>query len=308
MRAVQITGFGGPEVMVLNTDAAVPEIQPDELLIRVAAAGVNPLDWKIRAGYLKDVKGAMPDTFPITLGVECAGTVEKVGSGVTGFAVGDEVHGSTGLLGAFADYTAAKAALFAKRPASMSVAEAAALPVATVTAVASLVAGEVGQGTKILIHAAAGGVGVIAVQFAKARGAEVTALGSPGNLEFLKSLGADHVVDRTTRYEDSLGQFDVVLDLFGPEAQARSWGLVKKGGVLLSAAMPPSEEEAAKHGIRAGMVYGAANGAVLAAENKRFEEGKVKVTIANSYPVERFAEAVAEVERGNARGKVLLTF
>lgn len=304
MRAVQIEGFGGPEVVKLG-DAPRPQAGPGQVLVRVAAAGVNPVDWKIRDGYMKDL---MPFTFPTILGNEFAGTVEAVGDGVAGFAVGDEVHGATGPIGAFAEYVAADPILITKKPTALGMAEAAALPVAVATARSAFEAGEVGQGTRLLIHAAAGGVGSIALQLARSLGAEVTALASPANMEFVRSLGADHVIDRTGDYEKEIGGFDVVLDAYGPEAQARSWKLLRPGGIMVSLVAPPSEDEAKAHGARGTMVFGRPNGQNLAEADKLVEAGKLKVTIARTYPVEQVNDAFAEVQGGRVRGKVVLTF
>lgn len=304
MRAFQIHAYGGPEVGAL-TDIDQPTPGDGEVLIRAAAAGVNPIDWKIREGFLKEV---MPLPLPVTLGNEVAGTVVAVGSGVDDFKVGDEVHGATGPVGAFAEYVVVKASALARKPASLTMAEAAALPVAVSTANQVIATGDVKQGTRILIHAASGGVGSITVQLAKAVGAEVTALASPDNMSFVKSLGADHVVDRTTRYEDSIGDFDVVLDAFGPEATARSWTLLRKGGILIALTAPPSQEEAERHGVRAQVVFSAPNGADLAAADGLAEAGKLAVTIEKIYPFERVSDAISQVQGGKVRGKVVLSF
>ena len=304
MKAVQITGFGGPDVLKVQ-DAPAPAAAPGMVVVRVAAAGVNPVDWKIREGYMKDL---MPWTFPATLGNEIAGTVEAVGSGVTGFSPGDEVHGSTGPTGAFAELVVVDAKSLAHKPAGLSMVEAAALPVAVATSTPVLEAGAIGKGTRVLVHAAAGGVGHVFVQLARAKGAEVTALGSPGNLDFLRGLGADHVIDRTTDYAEKIGKFDVVLDAFGPSAQEKSWGLLKPGGILVSLTAPPSQDVAAAHGVRATMVFGRPDGAALAEADRLVEAGALKVTIQRTYPVDDAADALAEVQRGQARGKIVLTF
>ncbi|MGI4798736.1 MAG: NADP-dependent oxidoreductase, partial [Janthinobacterium lividum] len=186
MRAVAISAFGGSEVMQVR-DLAAPVPELGQVLIRVAAAGVNPVDWKIRDGYMKDL---VPFTFPTILGNEVAGTVEAVADGVTGFAVGDAVHAATGLTGGFADLVAVAADMVAPIPSRLTAIEAAGVPVAAATAIAALDAGGVRAGSRILIHAASGGVGSLALQLACARGAEVTALASPDNLDFVRGLGA----------------------------------------------------------------------------------------------------------------------
>ncbi|MBB3982725.1 NADPH:quinone reductase-like Zn-dependent oxidoreductase [Sphingobium fontiphilum] len=304
MRAVQITAYGGPEVMVVN-QVPEPEAGPGQLRVAVAATGVNPVDWKIRDGHMKDF---LQVPFPFTLGNEFAGTVTALGEGVSGFAVGDAVYGSVGPIGVFADVLAVRADAVAKAPTSLSMVEAAALPVAVVTAQAAFDAEPITPGTRLLVHAAAGGVGSIVVQLAKALGAEVTALTSPATMNFVRGLGADHVIDRTTAYEQAVGDFDIVLDAFGPPAQARSWGLLKPGGILISLVAPPDQDEAARHGVRATMTFGAPHGAALRNAAALADAGKLKPTIQRTYPVEEAVAAMAEVESGTVRGKIVLTY
>ncbi|WP_062344105.1 NADP-dependent oxidoreductase [Novosphingobium sp. CCH12-A3] len=303
MRAVQITAYGGPEVVVIN-DVPRPEIGAGQLRVSVAATGVNPVDWKIREGHMAFLE--VP--FPFTLGNEFAGTVTELGEGVTGFAVGDAIYGSVGPIGVFAEELVVDAGAVAKAPTSLSLVEAAALPVAIVTVQAAFDAAPVGQGTRLLVHAAAGGVGSVAVQLAKAMGAEVTALTSPASMDLVRGLGADHVIDRTTDYEQTIGDFDVVLDAFGPSAQDRSWGLLKPGGILISLVTPPDQEEAARRGVRATMTFGAPNAPALAHAAALVDAGKLKPVVQRTYPVEEAVAAMAEVEGGNVRGKIVLRY
>ncbi|MFZ5741029.1 MAG: zinc-binding dehydrogenase [Pseudomonadota bacterium] len=163
-------------------------------------------------------------------------------------------------------------------------------------------------GTRLLVHAAAGGVGSIVVQLAKALGAEVTALTSPATMDFVRGLGADHVIDRTTAYEQAIGDFDIVLDAFGPPAQARSWGLLKPGGILISLVAPPDQDEAARHGVRATMTFGAPDAAALEKAAALADAGRLKPVIQRTYPVEEAVAAMAEVESGTVRGKIVLTY
>ncbi len=304
MRAVQISAWGGPEVVAVN-NVPEPTLGAGQVRVAVAATGVNPVDWKIREGHMKDFIQA---PFPLTLGNEFAGTVTELGEGVSGFVVGDAVYGSVGPIGVFADVLVTSADWIAKAPATLSMIEAAALPVAIVTIKAAFDAGQVGPGTRLLVHAAAGGVGSIGIQLAKAIGAEVTALTSPATMDFVRGLGADHVVDRTTAYEETIGDFDVVLDGFGPPAQARSWGLLKPGGILVTLTAPPDESEAARHGVRATMSFGAPDAGALAAAAALADAGKLKPTIQRTYPVEEAVAAMAEVAGGNVRGKIVLTY
>lgn len=302
MKAIQYSSYAGLDGLTL-VDAPKPAPGTDEVLVKIFAAGVNPVDTAVSAGYLKDF---MPLSFPITAGSEFAGVIESVGSGVSNFKAGDAVHGPLALTGAFAEYVVVKATALVHKPQAMNFAEAAGLPIAAATATAALNAGNVGPGTKLLIHAAAGGVGSVAVQLAKARGAEVTALASAGNIEFVKSLGADRVVDRATQYENEIGDFDVVLDAFGPPAQERSWGLLRKGGAMLSLVTQPSEEMAAKYGVRAVQIFGALTAEILKEADALVEAGKLKVHVTRTYPLAQAKDALLEIASGKVRGKLVL--
>jgi NADPH:quinone reductase-like Zn-dependent oxidoreductase len=305
MRAVEISRYGGPEVMRVVEVSKPAGPAPGQVLVHVAAAGVNPVDWKAREGYLKDF---MPFTFPTILGGEIAGTIVAVGEGVVDFPIGTAVNGSTGLSGGFADYAIASAATLARKPASLSMVEAAGVPIAAATVLAAFSAGNVGSGTRILIHAAAGGVGSVAVQLARLRGADVTALTSPAHADYVRSLGANRVVDRTGEYEKQIGDFDVVLDAVGAEAQARSWKLLRRGGILLSLVAAPDSDTALKYGVRSAMVYGAPSAAGLAEVNALVAKGDIKIHVGRTYPVEQAAAALAESQAGRVQGKLILTF
>ncbi|PZU15077.1 MAG: hypothetical protein DI606_00475 [Sphingobium sp.] len=302
MLAVQITKFGGLECIVVQ-ESDVPVPGPGEILVKVSAAGVNPVDWKIREGHMKDM---LAFAFPTTLGSELAGTVVALGEGVTDLAPGDRVHGSTGALGAFAEFAVIARNAIAKIPDKLDFSEAAALPVGVLTATAAFKAGAVGRDTRLLIHAASGGVGTVAIQLAHALGAEVTALGSASNLDLLRSLGAHHAVDRTTSYETQIGDFDVVLDAFGPEAQARSWGLMRPGGILVSLVAPPDQGQAQAHGVRATMSFGVPESAALENADRLVEQGLLRPILHRTFPIAKAAEAIAEVEAGHVRGKNIL--
>ncbi|CAN2536145.1 2-haloacrylate+reductase [Methylocapsa aurea] len=301
MRALQISSYGGPEKLVL-TEIDKPSIGETDVLMRVAAAGMNPVDWKIREGLLYHFL-KMP--FPATLGNEVSGTVEAVGSAVSDFGVGDEVHGSTGILGGYAEFASVPAAFLARMPTGMDMATAAAMPVAVATSTGILNYANIGAGTKVLIHAASGGVGHLTLQLAKLRDATVTALASARNLDFVRKLGADHVVDRDTPYEDTLGIFDVVVDCFGVEAQDRSWHLLRKGGYMVAVAGYPQEEKAAKFGVHTALVAAVRNGHDLAAADALVEAGKLHVELAGVYPFGDYASAM-QLETGSTRGKIVL--
>jgi NADPH:quinone reductase-like Zn-dependent oxidoreductase len=235
VRAVVATDIGGPDVLAV-WDVPTPEPLPTEVLVRVEAAGVNPVDFQTRSGTgMQSVLGEPP----FVVGWDVAGVVEAVGMGVTRFAVGDEVLGMPWFprqAAAYAEYVTAPSRQLARKPASLSFAEAGALPLAALTAWQSLVdVAAVEPGKRVLIHAAAGGVGHLAVQIAKSRGAHVLGTASAAKHDFLRSLGVDEAIDyRTTAFEDVASDIDVVLDLVGTEDyQLRSQKTLKPGGLLL---------------------------------------------------------------------------
>ncbi len=236
VRAVLLTEYGGPDAVTISSVAA-PVAGAGQVLVRVHAAGVNGLDWKVREGYVRD---AFPLQLPTVLGIELAGVVEAVGPGVTRLRKGDRVMGAPGALGPYADLVAVNAANLATVPDSMSFVEAAALPVAAVAAWQSLhFAGPVRAGQRILIQGAAGGLGGFAVQYAHQAGAEVfaTALGS--HADYVRSLGADHVIAYDQqKFEASLSSIDLVLDYVGGDVLARSWSVLSADGVVVSTASP----------------------------------------------------------------------
>src|SRR6266850_1585334 len=246
MKAVRIHSFGGPEVLRLE-DVPTPEPKPDELLVRVFAAGVNPADWKFREGLL----GKIP--LPTIMGSDFSGEVEAVGHDVTDFHVGQPVFGVVGdESGSYAQFVVAPAAQLVEKPANLNHVEAAALPVASMTAWQALFdVANLQRGQKVLIHAAAGGVGTYAVQFAKWKGAHVIGTASSEHLDFVRQMGADEVVNyRATPFEDVVREVDVVFDTIGGETQSRSWKVLKRGGILVSIVQPPLKDNAAAHGVR----------------------------------------------------------
>jgi NADPH:quinone reductase-like Zn-dependent oxidoreductase len=249
VRAVLLTEYGGPDAVTISSVAA-PVAGAAQVLVRVHAAGVNGLDWKVREGYVRD---AFPLQLPTVLGIELAGVVEAVGPGVTRLRKGDRVMGAPGALGAYADLVAVNAANLATVPDSMSFVEAAALPVAAVAAWQSLhFAGPIRAGQRILIQGAAGGLGGFAVQYAHQAGAEVfaTALGS--HADYVRSLGADHVIAYDQqKFEASVSSIDLVLDYVGGDVLTRSWSVLSADGVVVSTASPdiPASAPAGRRGL-----------------------------------------------------------
>ena len=303
MKAIRIHQYGGPEVLA-QVEMQRPTPAPDEVLIKVHAASINPIDWKLRAGHVKEV---FPLTFPSTLGWDVSGTVEEAADKATQFKRGDEVYALV-KGGGYAEYVVAKATVVAKKPRTLDHVHAAAVPVTGLTAWQALF--EVAQlraGQKVLIHAAAGGVGNFAVQLAKARGAYVIGTASSKNHAFLSDLGVDKAVDsQKTRFEDAVRDMDVVLDTVGGETQERSFKVLKKGGILVSLVQPPSQELATKYGVRALFYGGHASSSDLAEIAKLIDDGKVKTVVETVLPLAEARRAHELSETGHARGKIVL--
>ncbi len=306
MKAVRIHAFGGPEVLQID-EVETPTPQAGEVLVKVAAASVNPVDWKVRAGYLQAV---FNQSFPIPLGEDFAGVVAAVGADVTDVKVGDEVYGSISVVrgGSYAEYLIAAANDYAAKPSSLNFVEAASLGVAALTAWQAFDTAGLSAGQKVLIHAAAGGVGSMAVQLAKARGAYVIGTASARNAEFVKGLGADEVIDyATTKFEDVVKDADMVFDLMGGDTQARSYGVLKRGGWLVSAAQPPNAEQLAAHGLNGQMVGMRPDRAQFDQLTALIEAGKVKPIIETVLPLAEIAKAHELSQTGRTRGKIILT-
>jgi NADPH:quinone reductase-like Zn-dependent oxidoreductase len=304
MKAIRIHQYGGPEVLA-QVEMQRPAPGANEVLIKVQAASVNPFDWKVRAGYMKDF---LPLTFPATLGWDVSGTVEEVGPNVTRFKRGDEVYTRLEAGGGYAEYAVANETIVADKPSTLNHVLAAAVPTAGLTAWQALF--EVAQlraGQKVLIHAAAGGVGNFAVQFAKAKGAYVIGTASSKNQSLLRELGVDKPVDyQQERFEDVARDADVVLDTIGGETQERSFKVLKKGGILVSIVQPPSQDQATKFGVRA-LFYGAhPSSSDLAEITRLIDSGKVKPVVEVVLPLAEARRAHELSQSGHVRGKIVL--
>jgi NADPH:quinone reductase-like Zn-dependent oxidoreductase len=218
-------------------DSPLPVAGPGQVLVRVRAAGINPLDWKVREGYVRD---AFPLQLPAVLGIELAGVVEATGPGVARLQVGDRVMGALGGLGAYAELVTVDEAKLARTPATLGDVEAAALPVAALAGWQSLhLAGPIGPGSRVLVHGAAGALGAFAVQFARQAGAFVVGTASARDLDHVRSLGADQVVDyRSQRFEDLVDDIDLVLATVGGDVIDRSWQVLNRSGAMVGTASP----------------------------------------------------------------------
>jgi NADPH:quinone reductase-like Zn-dependent oxidoreductase len=306
MNAVRIHQYGGPEVLQYE-EAPRPKPQSGEVLIRVHAAGVNPIDWKVREGYLKEF---FPHTFPLILGWDLSGVVEKVGDGASRFKEGGEVYSLPDPLrdGAYAEYIAVRESDLALKPKSLDHVHAAAVPLAALTAWQALFdAAQLESSQRVLIHAASGGVGHLAVQLAKWKNAHVVATASTKNQDLLRELGADETIDYTTqRFEDIARNIDIVFDPIGGETQARSWQVLKKGGILLSLVEPPSAEKAKAIGVRAAFVASHPNGEQLAEIAEIIDSGNLKPMVNRILPLSEARRALELSQTGHAHGKIVL--
>jgi len=309
MKAIRIHNYGGPEVLKYE-DAPRPEPGEGEVLIRVHAAGVNPIDWKVREG---DMKEFWPHKFPLILGWDLSGVVEEFGTSPAAagrFKIGDEVYSLPDPTrnGAYADYIVVREPELALKPKSLHHIRAAAVPLAALTAWQSLFdTAQLQLGQRVLIHAGSGGVGHFAVQLAKWKGAYVFATASTKNQDLLRKLGVDEPIDYTQqRFEDVARKIDVVLDTLGGETQERSWSVLKKGGNLVSLVHPPSEAKAKELGVRAALLGAQPNGAQLAEIAKIIDSGKLAPIIDRILPLIEARRAHELSQSGHAHGKIAL--
>lgn len=313
MKAIVIEQFGDTQQMKIAT-VADPEPQPNEVQIQTAYAGVNPVDWKIGEGYLREL---LPHQFPIILGWDVSGKVTKVGKDVTNFKIGDEVFAYARKLvvkwGTFAEYVCVDSKNVVPKPTKLSLKEAAAIPLVSLTAWQALVDfGKLKQGETVLIHAGGGGVGGIAIQLAKHLGAKVITTVSPRHSDYVKKLGADVIIDYTQgNFADKVKEaapegVDLVLDTVGDDALEASFALLKKGGRVASIRQQVDPASIANLGIKAGFVFVKPNGSQLKAIADLFETGKFIVPVIEEFPFEKAKEALDKVKEGHVQGKIVL--
>jgi NADPH:quinone reductase-like Zn-dependent oxidoreductase len=306
MKAVRIHGYGGPEVLRYE-DAPLPAVGAGDLLVEVRCAAVNPVDWKIREGWLRE---KLPYALPIVLGWDVSGVVVEAGSGVTQFRSGDAVYARPDIMrnGCYAEYVAINAHDVARKPEKMSHAAAAGVPLAALTAWKALFdEAALRSGQTVLVHAASGGVGSFAVQIAKAFGAIVVATTSTPNVEAVRALGADRVVDyRVDDFAKRVREVDVVLDTLGGEVQERSWRCLRAGGTLVSIVSPPDVAAARMHEAHARYAWVVPDGARLAMLADMIDAGKIRTVIDSLLPLAQAAAAHERSRSGHARGKIVL--
>jgi NADPH:quinone reductase-like Zn-dependent oxidoreductase len=307
MKAVRFHEYGGPEVLRYE-DAPRPVAGREEVLVRVVAAGVNPMDWKVREGYFKSF---LQHRLPLVPGWDMSGIVEATGPEAQRFTVGDEVYGKPDSArdGAYAEYIVVKEAELGPKPRSIDHVHAAGVALAGLTAWQALFqVGELTGGQKVLIHGAAGGVGIFAAQFARSKGAYVIGTASSRNQEFLRSIGVNEAIDyTTTRFDEAVRNVDLVFDTIGGETEERSWKVLKKGGLLVSIVAHPSGEKALAHGVRQAAVFTQSDPRHLKEITALIDAGNVKPVVETALPLSEARRAQELSQTGHTRGKIILS-
>jgi NADPH:quinone reductase-like Zn-dependent oxidoreductase len=308
MKALQMRQYGGKDVLELNQNAPKPVTGNEQVLVDVHAASLNPIDWKIRAGYLKE---KAPLTMPATLGGDVSGIVAAVGASASHFKVGDRVYGYASLLsggsGSFAEFVAAKPATLALAPRNASFVESAALPLVGASALQAIEQhAKLQRGQKILIHGGAGGIGSVAIQVAKSIGAYVATTALADDRAYVTELGADEVIDyKKEAFEEKLKNFDAVFDTVGGDTMEKSFKVLRKGGTLVSMLGQPNPELAQKTGVTAIGQFTHTTTEALKRLAQLVDGGSIKIRVAKAFPLDKAKEAFQLLEEGHARGKVV---
>lgn len=309
MVAVQINTYGSYNVLAVNREVPRPVISDKQALVEVYAASINPFDWKLRSGYLKN---NIPLKFPFTLGGDFSGRIIEIRENSSGLQIGDEIYGQanaiSGASGAFAEYAAVNIRNVAKKPATTDMMEAAALPLVGISAIKAIEEHIIiRKGQKILIHGGAGGIGGIAIQMAKSAGAYVTTTVSQKDVNYVRSLGADKVIDyHKEHFESVLKDYDAAFDTVGGEVTNKSFLILKKGGVLVSMAGKPDDSLTQKYGIRTIRQNTITNTKNLTRLSELVDSGMIKIHIDKIFPIHEVRNAFRFQEEGHPRGKVVL--
>jgi NADPH:quinone reductase-like Zn-dependent oxidoreductase len=305
MRAFRIHRFGGPEVLEADS-IAVPRPGPGEVLVKVLASSVNPVDIKTREGRYPLIR---EDALPFTLGRDFAGVIAQTGDGVAGWKPGQEVYAFVGQgPGAHAEYVVVEQTALARKPSTLDFRQACAVPLAALTAWQGLFEhGMLKADERVLIHAGAGGVGHFAVQFAKLKTPDVWVTASGEGVEFVQSLGIDNAIDyERQRFEDAVCDVDLVYDMVGGQTQERSWDVLRQGGRLVSTLNEPSQVKAGERGATAMRYTAHPDGKTLARIGELIDDGAVRVVVSGQYPFGDVPAALARVERGHVHGKIVI--
>lgn len=306
MKAIRYDRYGGPEVLEY-ADCDKPVAGPGQVLIRIHAASVNPIDWKLRSG---EMKAMIPLELPTGAGQDVAGEIEAVGEGVDEFKVGDAVFAMMGLMpaGAYAEYVVLDQTAVARKPDTLDFINAAAVPMGALTAWQAIVdLGELKADSRLFVHAAGGNVGSWAVRIGHLLGAHVTAAAYAEYRDDVLAYGADVFIDyRADPFEEVSRNMDVVLDPLGGEIQARSWEMIKPGGIFISTVADEEPAEAKARGVRAAMVQGHSDGGQLTIIAKMIDDGKLEPRIGRVLSLNQAAEAQRLGEAGEVKGKIVL--
>jgi alcohol dehydrogenase len=310
MKAAKYSNYGGIDVLEVVTSVDKPAINDGQALVEVEAASVNPVDYKVRMGYMKDFA---PLKFPVTIGGDFSGVVKEVRGGNSGLKPGDKVYGSgivlNGGSGSFAEFVAANLANIAAAPKTIELSKAAALPLVGSSAIQAIEDEiKLKKGRKILIHGGAGGIGSVAIQLAKSIGAVVATTVSEKDIPFVKELGADIVINYHARkFDKEIKDFDAVLDLVGGEATAQSFSVLRKGGILVSLAGRPDEALAKTSGVTAVSQMTKTDTKHLDRLAALVDKGTIRISIDKVFRLDQAREAFTHAEGNHPRGKVLLT-
>jgi alcohol dehydrogenase len=312
MKSAQMIGYGSSEVIEIKQNISIPDDpSADKILVKVKAASVNPVDWKIREGYMQQI---FPVQFPYTPGMDFSGVIEKVGDSIADLKQGDAVYGQSAVIGggsgAFAEFALTNANSIALKPKSLNHQEAAGLPTVGVSAWLALVDSMgLTKGKKILIHGGAGGIGSIAIPLAKHLGAYVATTASTTDMQFTKELGADEVIDyKTQTFEDMLSHdFDAVLDTVGGETYARSFKVLKRGsGMIVSKLEQPNQELIEQYGVKAVFQSTQMSRERLTKVAQWVDQNNIHVNVEKTFPLEEAAKALDYQRDAHPRGKVVL--
>ena len=313
MKSAQIKSYGGSDVIEISQPTSTPNLAAGNVLVEIKAAGINPVDWKIREGYMQQM---MPIQFPSTLGMDFSGVIKQVGEGVTSsdFKQGDEVYGQAGVTnggsGAFAELALANVEHIAYKPKRLNYLEAAALPLVGVSAWQALVENiGLSKDQKILIHVGAGGIGSISIQLAKKLGAYVATTVNVNDKQFVEKLGADEVIDyKTQAFEDLIHNYDAVYDAVSGETYTKSFRLLKKGGIIVSMLEQPNTELMQQFGVKAIFQFTQVNKERLRklAEFVDQQDNNIEIHIDRTFPLDEARKALDYQKDVHPRGKIVL--
>lgn len=311
MKAVRLKEYGDDinRIVEINPDIEVPELSSGKVLVKVHAAAVNPIDWKITQGYTSQGKELES---PVTLGGDFTGTIAEVGEGVTEYGKGDDVYGTAIFLaggsGAYAQYLSTDTKMIAKKPENANNLEAAALPLVGVSALDVITKKiKLQEGQKILIHGGSGGIGSMAIQIAKHLGAYVATTARADKTDYLRDLGADKIIDyKNEKFEDKLSDYDAVFDTVGGDTYKRSYQVLKKGGIIVSMLESPDEELMNKYQVNAEGQFTQISTDSLQKLAELYDRGVVTVNVDRAFPMDKAVDAMAYQRDSSVKGKVVI--